>query len=689
MYKFIDTNENSAGVLLPAEAMQINGEYIENLIDGYRTLSVEGREALSPELSTYETGIRDGAGLLSKRYPARTIIIKYQLICKTSEEFREAYNKLGGILNVENAELIFNDEQDKFFTGTPSAIGSVEPGRNAVIGEFEILCTDPFKYSVVEYEATPNLDDNSVLLDYNGTYKAFPILEADFYNESDVAEDGETETALTGNGDCGYIAFFNESKKIIQLGDPEEVDGEEAGYAKAQTLFNQLFKTSNAWGSAAQKLWAVNSGITSSEVVEQKGTVGVAIADYNAATTPKTTSGSLIKVWSDTGAPLFYYNVTAKAANRTENAVKVDVSITASLKNTGSYFGRGYGLKASVYMGGAWHSKTLKTTSEYWKGKTGHTVSMSFTVSELTDTATSLTGIKFKVERTDSTGGTAGELSEKKCNNLAISSYLDSLAETYYLKCTNYSTGANWHGASITRNIPADASGTVGAANFVLSYAQKMSIGNGNAATNEIGAFQVLAVTGSGDSRRIVAGVNVYKGGAGNKANLRFYVNNTVVKTVQISLAYNNEYFNIAKTSSITKEGGKITFNIAGNKYVFNDAEIEETAVKQVTFTFTQFGTKQPLTYNGLYWAKFVKNNCRTFKDMPNKFSASDILEADCKSGKIYLNGVENASLGALGNDWEGFYLTPGLNQIGFSYSDFVASAYAPLIKVRYREVFL
>jgi hypothetical protein len=74
---------------------------------------------------------------------------------------------------------------------------------------------------------------------------------------------------------------------------------------------------------------------------------------------------------------------------------------------------------------------------------------------------------------------------------------------------------------------------------------------------------------------------------------------------------------------------------------------------------------------------------------MPNKFSASDVLEADCKSGKIYLNGVENASLGALGNDWEGFYLTPGLNQIGFSYSDWITAAYAPQIKVRYREVFL
>lgn len=46
MYKFIDTNEVSESVL-PSEALNMNGEYIEHLIPGYRTLSVRGRESLS------------------------------------------------------------------------------------------------------------------------------------------------------------------------------------------------------------------------------------------------------------------------------------------------------------------------------------------------------------------------------------------------------------------------------------------------------------------------------------------------------------------------------------------------------------------------------------------------------------------------------------------------------------------
>ena len=40
MYEFVDTNQAGSKNSLPSEALQIDGEYIENLIDGYRTLYV-------------------------------------------------------------------------------------------------------------------------------------------------------------------------------------------------------------------------------------------------------------------------------------------------------------------------------------------------------------------------------------------------------------------------------------------------------------------------------------------------------------------------------------------------------------------------------------------------------------------------------------------------------------------------
>ena len=687
MYNFIDVNEASEQVVLPSEALQINGEYIENLISGYRTLNVSGREGLSPELDTYETGVRDGSTLKNKRFPARYITVAYQLIAESNEAFREAYNKLAYILNVEDAELIFNDEQDKFYIGTPCAIGAVPPGRNAVVGEFEILCVDPFKYSVIEYEVEPDLEEGTMLIDYNGTYKAFPTLSAEFYNEEEASADGETVKELTGSGDCGYVAFFNENEKIIQIGDPDEVDGENA-YAKAQTLFNSLFKKSSDWGTAAKSLWKVNSGITSSSAVAQTGAVGMGVASYAVPATPASTSGTLISVTSKAGAPTINYTVKAKATNRTANSVKVAVTITGALGRDASYFLSGYGLKASVLMGGVWKSAMLKKTTDRWRGKTGHTVNLSFTVTGLTATTSRLTGIKFKVERTDGLG-TAGILNAVACNNLPISQYVADVPETYYLTASNFGSGANWHGPSITRVLPADAAGDVGAANFTLSYAQKMCIGSGKNSASELGAFQVLLVSGSGANRKIVAGVNVYKGSSGKKANLRFYMNGAVAHTMTVDLSYNNNYFTAAKTSTITKSGQTVTFNICGIKKTFRDAAIASTAVNEVTFTLSQYGSKPKLAYNGLYWAKFVKNNCDTWEDVPNKFSANDVVEADCRHGQIFLNGVHTPALGALGNDWEGFYLSPGLNQIGFAYSEWVADEYAPKPKVRFREVFL
>lgn len=681
MYTFIDTTEVSEGVTLPSEALQINGEYIENLIDGYRTLNVQGRESLSPEVSIYETGIRDGAQLQNRRFPARTIVVTYQLACASNEAFREAFNALGGILNVEDARLIFNDEQDKFFIGTPAGLDEVEPGRNYIVSSFEILCTDPFKYSVVEYEAEPWADDGTLLIDYGGTYKAYPTLEADFYSEEDTA-------GLTGNGDCGFVAFFNEDEKIIQLGDPEEVDSETA-YEKSQTLTNQTFLSDTAWGTTAQSLWTVNDGIVPADVT-QVGDVAMQVASYATPSSPAATSGTLLsKKKSDVGSPYIYYTVTAKASKRTANSVYVTATITSALWTSQSWFGNGYGLKGSLYIGGAWHDVTLKKTSEYWKGATGHTVNLSFTVSGLTESQTALTGMQFKVTRTDSYG-TTGTLNAVSCNNLAISAYETDTAEKYYLAAADYGSGTGYHGPSITRTLTADASGEVGATDFTFTYSQKMCIGNGTNAANQLGGFHAHL---SADDGTVIAGVRIVKTAAGKSASLMLYVNGEKVHQVGIDLSYYNQYFGASsksvQTSKITKTGNKVVFNIGGYSQTFINDAISDIMVTKITFMFEKYASSTALEYNGLFTAKFIKNNCDTYRDIPNKFSTNDVVKADCKNGEIYLNGILSPELGALGNDWEDFYLTPGLNQIGIAYSDWVEADYAPAFKVRYREVFL
>ena len=192
MYSFRDTTATQASdSVKPSEALKINGVYIEDVVPGYRTLNVSGREAMTPEIDTFDTGIRDGSGIKYKRYPARIITVRYQIKAGSNEAFRDSFNKFAQALDVENAELIFNDEPDKYFTGTPSAIREVDAGKNAVVGEFEITCADPFKYSVEEYTAAPDAD-GVIAVNYGGTVKAFPTLTASM------------------NSDNGLVAFIND-----------------------------------------------------------------------------------------------------------------------------------------------------------------------------------------------------------------------------------------------------------------------------------------------------------------------------------------------------------------------------------------------------------------------------------------------------------------------------------------------
>lgn len=714
MYKFVDTIEASEGTLLPSEALSINGDYIENLIEGYRTLNVAGREALSPELNYYETGARDGSVLQGKRFPARILTVKYQLIAKSNEAFRNAYNQLNSILNVENAELIFNDETDKFFIGTPETISEVEPGLNSVIGEFTIFCADPFKYSVEEYEAIPTVDDGSILIDYNGTYKAYPILEADFYSEDETSEDGETATALTGSGDCGYIAFFNENEKIIQIGDPAEEDTE--SYAKSQTLINQRFDKSSGWNIAAQDLWTKNNGKATPSTLVQEGILKIKAASYESGVNPET-SGTLLTTKSTADSPTVNYKITAKAYDRTATSTKVKITITTSLRAKTSYIKNGAIFDGSVKIGGKWYDVKLKKSTENWVGNSGHVKTLTVTVKDLTASTTVIEDIKFKVTRGD-TKGDAGKLDETSCNSLKICAYDAPTASSYYLTPSDYgSTSGKWHGVNILRTIPIDAAGDTGAKNFTLTYKQKMCIGKKDADLKQLGSFQVYLLD---SNNALVACVRIHKNKVGKKAELIIETKNTIDKR-NIDLSYNNKYFGnnkgsnkaivvaskiqsvasamnvnvkasaykTVKTSSIIKSAGKFTFNIGGFKLTVNDAALKNVAVSKICFTFAAYSNKPQLEHNGLYYVKFVKNNCDTFEDIPNKFSANDVVEADCGSGEIYLNGTLEPSYGALGNDWEDFYLTPGLNQIGFSFSDWVAAEFAPEFKVRYREVFL
>lgn len=219
MYEFVDTNQAGSKNSLPSEALQIDGEYIENLIDGYRTLYVSGRELLESEITDREIDGISGSEYLYSRISTREITIGYQMLCASPMEFREKFNKLSNILSKEQVKLIFADEPDKYFVGTKSNVGDIEPGRLSVKGEFTFYCCDPCKYSLAEKQFSG--------IQQNG-YQTITI-------QNNGTEWADVDYEITHQHENGFIGLVSQYG-VIQLGKQEEADGE--NYEASEELFN-------------------------------------------------------------------------------------------------------------------------------------------------------------------------------------------------------------------------------------------------------------------------------------------------------------------------------------------------------------------------------------------------------------------------------------------------------------------
>lgn len=207
LYGFRDTTDTSGtlGSNLPSEAMNFNGKFLENEINGYRTLTVSGRELIGSEFKAKEIEGLDGTIWKEKYLKPRTITVKYQINASSNKEFRDAYNKMNLLLSGEQVKIYFNDETDKYFIGTKTSNDEVDGGTNYVIGEIEIYCSDPRKYSTTEKEFTAI--DGVLNIVNEGTVP--------------VSVDYDIQTT----SETGYIGLVSE-EGIMQYGKIEELDGE-------------------------------------------------------------------------------------------------------------------------------------------------------------------------------------------------------------------------------------------------------------------------------------------------------------------------------------------------------------------------------------------------------------------------------------------------------------------------------
>ena len=273
-------------VTLPKEAVSINGTYIEKILDGYSTLYVKGRESLGVELNTYSVGTANGEKVKGKRYPARVLTVGFQLLADNETEFRQRFNQLNNLLSLDEADFVFNDEQDKYFTGYAVMDASVEAGRNNVTGEWKIYCAYPFKRSV-DVKTLSSTDASGVVVsgtsatftfDYKGTQPARPILRAEFASAKSGGD-------YTEDGDCGFVAFLDPDENIIQLGNPDVINVDALN--KNATLANSVFDAFTGW---------TNSGLTIADITDtywENGTGQTQKYAKGTGTLTRTTTGAI------------------------------------------------------------------------------------------------------------------------------------------------------------------------------------------------------------------------------------------------------------------------------------------------------------------------------------------------------------------------------------------------------------
>jgi predicted phage tail component-like protein len=211
MYDFRDTTEKgNVSAWRSPEAVSLDGVYIEDVVPGYTTLTVTGRESLDYKVDDEErpTGV-DGMTYYGKRLPAREITVVFRILADSAPALVARFRKLANFVKGENRSIRFADEPTAHYTGTIKSIDAPDAGALNVTSSMVFYCADPY---LIADEATivqAVADEKGILkatIENIGSGIAYPI-----YRVKHVSENG-------------YIGISS-AQGAFEMGNVEEVDG--------------------------------------------------------------------------------------------------------------------------------------------------------------------------------------------------------------------------------------------------------------------------------------------------------------------------------------------------------------------------------------------------------------------------------------------------------------------------------
>lgn len=171
MLDFTDINERPEWEELPSEALIINGQVVDNVIKGFRTLNVKGRGIIGKRVNAVEIEGRDGAMYMGSTRPVRNLVVKYELVANDNREFIESFIRINMLLDKDQMEIRFKDEIDRYYIGTLGDVSDIPEGTLSIISELSFICNDSYKYS----DPVVEKGDSSVEFNINTFYKTKPL----------------------------------------------------------------------------------------------------------------------------------------------------------------------------------------------------------------------------------------------------------------------------------------------------------------------------------------------------------------------------------------------------------------------------------------------------------------------------------------------------------------------------------
>lgn len=151
MYNYANLGklDREVATLEPSDNLIINGQPLNNLVEGYRHLTVTGRGLLGRNVSTTKVPGRRGVWVDDFSDEERTLEIKYQLKADTSAQMRDRFAKLNKILRTHTPsgflEISFRDEPEYNYYGYFNGADNFEETSLSIVSKFSLLIPDGYK----------------------------------------------------------------------------------------------------------------------------------------------------------------------------------------------------------------------------------------------------------------------------------------------------------------------------------------------------------------------------------------------------------------------------------------------------------------------------------------------------------------------------------------------------------------